>query len=131
MSTSTEYLQMTKPAYTDVPDIAQINENFDILDDFASFMSTPVSKKLLVSGWSSSQTNIDGVSYYTYTINMTKVGAQFEIGLTSESELPTNAEIDGFAMIRYCTCTDSKTITIYADDKPTIPLNIEIFFAKG
>ena len=73
------------------------------------------------SGWSNSQTLIDGEDYYTYTISLTAVYTDTPIiSIGATGTLPTAAEQAAYDSFEYATVDDSLLrLTLYATSKPT------------
>ena len=73
------------------------------------------------SGWSNSQTLIDGEDYYTYTINLTEIHTEAPIiSIGASGTLPTAAEQEAYDAWQYATVNDQNdTLTLYATSKPT------------
>lgn len=127
MATKTTNLELNKPAYTDTADIVVVNDNFDILDTVLGSMIVPVTKTISTAGWSSAVITVNSIDYYTYTVNLSKVYDNFEIGLNSAS-IPSEDEQVAFDLIKYCVSTTNKrSIILYVEEKPTISFSIDIF----
>lgn len=76
---------------------------------------------ILSSGWSNTTTQINGVDYYTYTVQLTDVFVDSPaIGIGAAGTLPTEAEQEAYDTWEYATVDDvTKVLTLYSEEVPT------------
>lgn len=93
---------------------ASVSDGTDAQDVTSTFT-------ISTSGWSNSQTLIDGEDYYTYVINLTDIYTDAPIiSIGAAGTLPTAAEQEAYDSWEYATVNDTNnTLTLYAVKKPT------------
>lgn len=72
------------------------------------------------NGWSNSTTQVNGVEYYTYTVQLDDVFVESPvISIGATDTLPTEAEQEAYDTWQYATVDDStKELTLYSEEVP-------------
>ena len=98
-----------------------LQNEIDALDDEIDGLKTETVFTISTSGWSNSQTLVNGVDYYTYTINLTDIFTDTPIiSIGAAGTLPTEAEQEAYDCWQYATVNDSNnTLKLYAKEVPS------------
>lgn len=91
-------------------------------------LHTTTAFKLLASNWSTTTTEVDGKSYYTYTLKGLALNDVFPlIHVGASGTVPTETEQKAYNCVEYADTSD-EAITFYASTKPTVDIPL---FIKG
>ena len=91
------------------------------IDDINDSILKQATITIATSGWSNSTTEINGVDYYTYTVQLDDVFVDSPvIGIGAAGTLPTEAEQEAYNTWAYATVNDStKVLTLYSEEVPS------------
>ena len=83
---------------------------------------------IAINNWSSETTTVDGIAYYTYTIDLNRIMDQIpEVSLAANGTVPTPTEKKAYSKVQATIVNlSTKKLVLYAQSKPTSNFTINV-----